>query len=197
MAKPTVTLRNTKGSALSYTELDQNFTNLRDSTLTLTAGSGGTAVTADLNGNITIVAGSNVTITGDNSAKTITIASTGGSGLTIDGSSGDYELQADIDLNNFVIRNSLGNIKVSDDILFESNSTGPTGSGTLLIRNSTSNDTNLTLTANEVSVKGPFKFEQYTTTQRNALTAANGHVIYNSTDNKFQGYANGTWVDLH
>jgi hypothetical protein len=36
-----------------------------------------------------------------------------------------------------------------------------------------------------------------TTTQRNALTATNGMVIYNTTDNKFQGYANSTWVDFH
>ena len=36
-----------------------------------------------------------------------------------------------------------------------------------------------------------------TTTQRNALTAANGMVIYNTTTNKFQGYANSVWVDFH
>ncbi len=70
-------------------------------------------------------------------------------------------------------------------------------SGQLALQDSSSNFTNLTLTANEVSVKGPFKLEQYTTTQRNALTAANGHMIYNTTVNKFQGYANGVWVDLH
>ncbi len=41
------------------------------------------------------------------------------------------------------------------------------------------------------------RFASYTTTQRNALTAANGDIIYNSTTNKFQGYASATWVDLH
>lgn len=35
-----------------------------------------------------------------------------------------------------------------------------------------------------------------TTTQRNALTAANGMMIYNTSDNKFQGYENGSWVNL-
>ena len=35
-----------------------------------------------------------------------------------------------------------------------------------------------------------------TTTQRNALSAANGMIIYNSTDNKFQGYQNGAWANL-
>ena len=36
-----------------------------------------------------------------------------------------------------------------------------------------------------------------TTTQRNALTASNGMVVYNTTTNKFQGYANSVWVDFH
>jgi hypothetical protein len=36
-----------------------------------------------------------------------------------------------------------------------------------------------------------------TTTARNALSPANGWVIYNTSDNKFQGYANGVWVNFH
>jgi len=37
-----------------------------------------------------------------------------------------------------------------------------------------------------------------TTTQRNALNAVtNGSIIYNTSTNKFQGRANGAWVDLH
>ncbi len=75
MAKPTITKRVTKGAALTYSELDTNFQNLADATLTLTADTAGTQVTADLNGNITLVAGTGVTITGDNTAKTITINS--------------------------------------------------------------------------------------------------------------------------
>jgi len=36
-----------------------------------------------------------------------------------------------------------------------------------------------------------------TTTVRNTLTVDDGDIIYNSTDNKFQGRANGAWVNLH
>lgn len=82
MAKPTITKRVTKGAALTYSELDTNFQNLADATVTITGGS--TAVTADLNGNITLVAGTNVTITGNNTAKTITINSSAAGSGTVD-----------------------------------------------------------------------------------------------------------------
>jgi hypothetical protein len=81
MTKPVITKRLTKGSLLTYEELDQNFQNLADSTLVLKAGTGVTDVTSDLNGTITLVAGSNITLTGNNTAKTITIAGSAG-GLT-------------------------------------------------------------------------------------------------------------------
>lgn len=237
MPKPSVTLRNTKGSALSYAELDTNFTNLKDATVSLTAGSGGTEVTADLNGNITLVAGSNITLTGNNTSKQITIASTGGGSslntdtITVGETDTDtvtITAQTSQDkaiilkaaypsspaLANYIKINSPGAIELRSAGVTVGNSTGNAvinftdnnwniastlvkTSGDARLQDSSGNNTNITLTANEVSVKGPFKLEQYTTTQRNALTAANGHLIYNTTVNKFQGYANGSWVDLH
>ena len=41
-----------------------------------------------------------------------------------------------------------------------------------------------------------FILPRLTTTQRNALTAVNGMMIYNTTDNKFQGYQAGSWQNL-
>ena len=37
----------------------------------------------------------------------------------------------------------------------------------------------------------------FTTVQRDALSPTDGDLIYNTTDNKFQGRANGAWVNLH
>lgn len=40
------------------------------------------------------------------------------------------------------------------------------------------------------------QFGSLTTTQRNALTAVNGMVIYNTTNNRFEGHQNGVWINL-
>ena len=41
------------------------------------------------------------------------------------------------------------------------------------------------------------KFASMTTTERNALTAAAGMVVFNTTDTKLQVYTGSTWADLH
>lgn len=48
----------------------------------------------------------------------------------------------------------------------------------------------------EIVATGFVQFGSLTTTERNALTAANGMVIYNTTNNKFEGYQNGGWINL-
>lgn len=70
MAVPTIVTRAGKGSALTFTEADTNFTNLRDATLSVTDGSNSTAL--NLNDTLTFTAGSNMTVT--ESAGTITLA---------------------------------------------------------------------------------------------------------------------------
>jgi hypothetical protein len=47
-----------------------------------------------------------------------------------------------------------------------------------------------------VDIGSTLKVANLTTTQRDALTASNGMVVYNSSTNKFQGYENGSWTDL-
>ncbi len=45
-----------------------------------------------------------------------------------------------------------------------------------------------------VSTTGALIVPRMTTAQRNALTAVNGMIIYNTTDNQFNFYENGAWV---
>ena len=44
---------------------------------------------------------------------------------------------------------------------------------------------------------GAMTLNTVTTTQRNALSAANGMIVYNSTTSKIEAYAGGAWVQLH
>lgn len=60
MAKPTIVTRASKGSALTWTEGDANFTNLRDATITI-AGDSGSAQALDLNDTLTVSGGTGLT----------------------------------------------------------------------------------------------------------------------------------------
>lgn len=74
MTKPAVTLYNVKGSPLTTSELDTNFTNLRDSTFGVTV-SGSTA-TIDLNSALTVSAGTGISLAIDTGTDTLTITNT-------------------------------------------------------------------------------------------------------------------------
>jgi hypothetical protein len=69
-----------------------------------------------------------------------------------------------------------------------------TGTGTPVIEAAV----NLELTAgNAVNITSSvLRLASFTTIERNALAAQNGDMIYNTTDNKFQGYENGAWANL-
>lgn len=54
-----------------------------------------------------------------------------------------------------------------------------------------------TMSASKTAFATAVQLASLTTTQRNALSAENGMVIYNTTTSKFQGYAGGVWVDFH
>lgn len=78
MPKPVIVTRATKGSALTWTEGDSNFTNLQNATITV-AGDSGTSQAIDLNGTITVSGGTGlssamtantVTLNLDNTAVT-------------------------------------------------------------------------------------------------------------------------------
>ena len=83
--------------------------------------------------------------------------------------------------------NSSGDVTVGGNII-------TTGSGTPEL--SSDNEILLTATTRVTISATPIKLASLTTTERNGLTPQNGDIIYNSTDNKFQGYENGSWVNL-
>jgi hypothetical protein len=79
--------------------------------------------------------------------------------------------------------------------------------GTQTIDNLTFNDNTIGSSSNadinispggtgNVAVTRPLVMASFTTTQRGALTAANGMMIYNTTTNQFEGYENGAWISL-
>lgn len=107
MAKPSITKRNTKGAALTYSELDTNFQNLKDATISVTAGSGGTAVNIDLNGNLTLIAGTGISLSGNNTTKEISITNTGsggGGGTTVYSTSFGAAYDTELTVDAFVFR---------------------------------------------------------------------------------------------
>lgn len=73
MTKPVIVKRSTKGSHLTFTELDNNFQNLDDATISIAVSGDGTVVN-DLNGTTTLVPSDEIFLTADNTAKTVTVS---------------------------------------------------------------------------------------------------------------------------
>lgn len=69
--------------------------------------------------------------------------------------------------------------------------------GSLNIAGSSGKVTNSSVGIEIGGVTKAFLNARMTTTERNALTAVNGMQIYNTTTDKLQVYAAGSWVDLH
>jgi len=136
-----------------------------------------TQFTANGSDTITFLDGPGIEISSDPINKTITISALGGGG----GGGASF----DQDLNT------------TDDVTFSSVSASTftnTGIGLPVITSAST----LTLTsADGVIVNGAqFRLPSFTTTQRGNLTPANGDLIYNTTDNKIQGYQNGAWINI-
>lgn len=69
--------------------------------------------------------------------------------------------------------------------------------GNLVVGESTEVATNASVGLEISSNTKAFLNARMTTTERDALTAINGMQVYNSTTDKLQVYAAGSWVDLH
>ncbi len=106
--------------------------------------------------------------------------------------------------NNAMCFNRLGNLGIKKDdpaealdvagnALISGNLTAGAIKGSL-----TADDSTIIVDGTTGAITAPsyVQFGSFTTAQRDALTATNGMVIYNSQLNKFQGYENGSWANL-
>ena len=157
-------------------------------------GGGGSAITIQDEGSALSTAattinfvGAGVVASGSGATKTITISSA--SGIAEVSSDTTPQLGGDLDLNSNNITGT-GDINIAGTIT-------STAAGTPTLTSSTDINLQAGTTGRVVVTQSPFKFASFTTVQRDALTATNGDVIYNTTTNKFQGYANSAWVNLN
>ena len=129
---------------------------------------GNAIISGSLTAGAVLLSGSNID-TSDSSAITITPAVVISSNLFVEN---------DLTVSNIVYAES-----------FVSNSTGTP---------EITSAANLDLSAgNAVRITSSvLRLASFTTTERNALAGQNGDIIYNTTDNKFQGYENGAWANL-
>ena len=141
MTKPVIVKRSVKGSALTFTELDTNFQNLDDATITLKAGSGGTDVVSDLNGVITLVATDGISLTGNNTSKEIAIDASLvrdttpqlGGNLDVNG----YSIVSTSNANIVIEPNGTGDVQINADTI----RVGDLNTTTSIVNNGTGNFT--------------------------------------------------------
>lgn len=135
--------------------------------------------------------------------------------LTTDGS-GNFTFQDSSSIGNFTLGNSIvdtddssgisfipavtmnSDLTVENDLTVSNNIRAnnfiSTGVGVAIIDSATS----VTISAPDGAIisNGPLRLANLSTTERNAVAAQNGDLIYNTTDNKIQGYQNGGWINI-
>ena len=88
--------------------------------------------------------------------------------------------------------NSTSNALTVGSVITDSLTTATTGTPTI----TSASNIVLNPTGAVVVQSGGLRLANMDTTARNALTASNGDMIYNTTVNKIQAYQNGAWINL-
>jgi hypothetical protein len=118
---------------------------------------------------------------------TINIMGAGGGG---GGSTGD------ISFSGSTLSSSGATITLDDNVTVTGTLTS-TQSGSPVLTSASSITLEAATTSRVNISQSPLRLYNVSTTNRNLITAADGDMIYNSTTNKAQVFANGSWVDLH
>ena len=88
--------------------------------------------------------------------------------------------------------NKTSNALTVGSVITDSIETATTGTPTI----TSASNIVLNPTGSVVVQSGGFRLANMDTTARNALTASNGEMIYNTTVNKIQAYQNGAWINI-
>lgn len=126
MVKPVIVKRMTKGSSLTFTELDTNFQNLDDATISI-AVQGGDTVTNDLNDTTTFIESDGIVITANPSSQTIAFDASVlrdtspqlGGNLDVNG----YSLVSTSNGNITLAPNGTGKVVISGDLQVDGTTT--------------------------------------------------------------------------
>lgn len=89
--------------------------------------------------------------------------------------------------NNLLVTNNVTCDTITVNGAIETN-----GPGTPEVFSET--DIALTATTRVTVTQSPFKFASFTNAERDAITAENGDMIYNTENNRFEAYVNNAWV---
>ena len=169
---------NTHGQKITAADHSVNATN----TLTLPGGS--------------TIGNANATLLSDTGTQTVTNKTIALGSNTVSGTTAQFNTA----LSDGSFTTLAGTETLTNKTLTSPDINGGAIDGAVIGANTPAAITGTAISGTSVTVTGTagtVQLPTLTTTQRNALSAANGMLVYNSTTSKIEAYAGGAWVALH